>query len=300
MNRFIVYFVMLIAAACAGAKTTDQLSVTFYTQLMDGQFEDAEKTLDEWAKFSPDDAELWPARFNFYINRSYSDMLYLSTDTIPEGMALMLSNDDGLAGSIQSIKRWNPVDFDAAILVIEQGIKEHPDRLDYRLGEKSAFVHSKKWDKAVDVLCDALEYQYTMKPKWLWTNGEDIPNDDLLIQVVMEFVQDMYAANRGADEQIYRLIDKTLQYDPDNFMIINIKGALQVAEKDFDGALKTFEHALSLSPNDEVILSNIAYTNELKGNKQEAIKIYQQMLDNAETSEEYRKLATEAIAELGQ
>lgn len=301
MKRFVVNLVLSLMTVAAAAQTASQLSDSFYDQLKHKQFEKAEKTLNEWTNLAPDDAELWPARFNFYLNRGYFDMMCLSTDTDPQGMALMLGNDDGsLAGSIQSIQLWNPVDFDAAILAIEQGIKEHPDRLDFRLGEKSAFVQNNKWDKAVDVLCDAVEYQYTRHPKWLWTNGADLPDDDVLVMAISEVIQDMYEVNNGADAQAYRLIDKTLQYDPENFKIVNLKGALQVADKDFDGALTTFAYALTLSPNDEVILANLAYTNELKGNKQEAIKIYRQMLDNTETTEEYRRLASDAIAELAQ
>ncbi|MDE5607736.1 MAG: tetratricopeptide repeat protein [Muribaculaceae bacterium] len=274
----------------------EEFKSRFYDEVFDKKYDGALAILDEWEKAFPTDGELWPARFNYHINKSRQEVMWLSTDTLPQGEAMMLANEDGsLAGSLQPLVQWDDDEFQKAIEAIENGIKERPDRLDYRLGEMTAYRYRDMTDKAVDLLIETAEYDVANTPKWLWT--DDSIADQTVAQAIVDVASELFYSETE-DEAFERLVAEASRLYPDNFMIINLMGVDRLLNKDYSKALEYLEKALSLNPGDDIVMCNIAYTYLQKGDKAKARELYQQLIDSPQTSDDIRADATSRLATL--
>lgn len=298
-NALLLVASLAIGSADAGAETAREFNDRFYEEVFAKKYPEALATLAQWETSYPDDGELWPARFNYHINKSRQSVLNLSADTIVHSEeALMLTNEDGtLAGSIQPLVMWDDDEFNLAIEAIESGIKARPERLDYRLGEVTAFRYRDMNAKAVDLLIDIARTDVAPDTRWLWTDDEEIPGNvvDAISDVAAEL---FYSEEDDDDEAFRRLIAASLQLYPDNFMILNYAGTERLISHDYDQALVYFDRALSLNPGDDIIESNIAYSYLLKGDQQKALELYTLLRDDPETDPDIRAEAADFITRI--
>lgn len=305
MKRFLLAAIGLLSFALTLDAQVSESSVAkkFYDTLMDKHYDEAWTLLEEWETASPADPELYPARFNYWLNRSMESYIALLGKDGPDAEdpaefsddAYVFTDKEGnVAGSLRGMTTWNDEMFAKGIAALEEDIKARPDRLDFRLGEVSAYKYRRMWDEAVDALIATAAYKDSVDVAWLWTDDEPLsPTNDVLLEAIVETAGQFF--NSYVDDPLARLIEAADKSYPDNFMIINIKGAMEVSQGHYDEALAIFRKALSLAPGDEIILTNIAYILMQQGNKAEAADIYQQILDNPDSTEEYRQIAREGI-----
>ena len=64
--------------------------------------------------------------------------------------------------------------------------------------------------------------------------------------------------NAEEDALALELSKSVLETFPENFKFINLCGCISYLMREFDDALEYFSRALKLSPDDEIIMSNIA------------------------------------------
>lgn len=94
--------------------------------------------LEEWEAAADDDAALYIAYFNYFVNKSRTSLIQLGDD--PAGQqSLELFNEGDTVGEpvafMYSVDRFDPDLLHQGLDWIEQGIAKFPDRLDMRFGK---------------------------------------------------------------------------------------------------------------------------------------------------------------------
>ena len=73
----------------------------------------------------------------------------------------------------------------------------------------------------------------------------------------------------------------------DNPVFYSDKAYVYMMEEDFDSAIKEYELAYTLDPSDMLIVMNLGYLYEQKGDKKKAIEYYKKVIDSP--AEQYLK-----------
>ena len=266
----------------------------YYEKLMDKNFQTADSVLRSWQSATPNDAELYPAKFNYFINKGFSSIIVVDTATTYEGEHFAFSELDGTpAGTVHSQVSWNDEDFENAIKIIEEGIAKYPRRLDMRLGELTALSMHDMYDRVADVLVSTIEEGSKDCNGWTRQHNEPVDSVDYS-DVIFEKIVELY--NASAYNALNKVCEKYLLVVPNDFRVINICAAVKIDMNDLDAGLALFKRALTLAPVDGILKSNIAYVYLLKGEKAKAKEIYQEIIDNPQSSDDSKEIASQALA----
>lgn len=296
MQRLIssIVIVLLALTLCAAK----EYEIEFNKYIEKGQLSQAAKCLEDWSKATPDDSELFPARFNLLLNESRQSMLVLS-DEKPENGEDYYSIADSTGNAVGAIfgsTSWNDSIFNLAIKTIEQGIKKHPRRLDFRFGAAGVYMMRENFDRAADYITAAIEYNDKNAGNWLWDNNEKIEDPSAFNDIVQDYLAEMSEAqNYGPIERIANMM---LARFPNDFKLINIAGALAFDRGDYHAALELFNKALALQPGDSLILLNIAYMYCCLEQYDKAISTYRIVADDSNVDDESKQYALDAIDKL--
>lgn len=218
----------------------------------------ADSLLSLWYDDEPDSPELIIAKFNRYLNESRQSVILLSDDVSPQGEAFMLSDStDNIVGSISEAVEWNDSLFEMAREILSRGIEKYPDRLDMRFGYCAALEMRGRYSGLADMLEQTLDYGSRIDYAWLWTDGKPLDNPvDVMLDSMWDYSRMVYETED--DALTYIICSDVLKYFPDELRFINMYGAIKYFEGSKEDALKYFRQALTLSPQDEIVMSNIA------------------------------------------
>lgn len=293
--RIVLSAIFAFSSYCLYAQSTADL---FYNALMNKEYDTADSLLAVWHEQSPDDPEIFPAEFNYYINRSRSEMLVITGDTIPTGDCFLLQDSTGTtAGQITSRITWDNELFNKAICVLDAGIGKHPRRLDFRFGEAKAFEMKGEYDRELSVLSEVLDMD-SADSRWLWSENEPVDGNEIIPESIFDYCRVLY--EDGATDILKRLCTKYSETHEPDVMILNILAAVYFDEEDYRSALEVFEQAHAAAPDDAIILCNIAYLHMQTGDRDKALEVYRQVIDNPQSDPDYRNIAQEMINQLHQ
>ncbi|MDE6160242.1 MAG: hypothetical protein K2F77_01145, partial [Muribaculaceae bacterium] len=268
----------------------------FNAWLIDGNYAAADSVLRLWESATPDDPELYSARFNYRINQSREEILVLSGDTNPDGEHLVLTDSAGTeAGSISSRTIWNDSIVELATHEIDRGIAACPDRLDFRLGKACAAAVSGRYALCAQTVEAMLERCRENGFAWLTTNGA--PQDSasaLVADASFDRLRDIFTAETDVTDSIARgLAVKILELYPTDAKVLNIAGGLELAAGNADMALKYFDAAINATPDDPLPLLNKAYLLHQRDESEAAVQICNDVAANPDFSQEWRDEAAQ-------
>ena len=123
-------------------------------------------------------------------------------------------------------------------------------------------------DSATMILKEGIRLEMAMKQSkknknmWLWTGDEQVPDS---IDYMYERVQEDFARFWTADdlERTEHVAQMAVKYYPTRAEYWNNMGAVAMWKNDKKKAMKYFQKALKLNPNDELIKANIEYIKSL-------------------------------------
>lgn len=290
----------LLAVGCIAVGLTicaQDFRNSFYELIGNEKFEQADSLLGEWAKSTPSDPEIFPARFNYHLNRAHQSYLYISGDTMPDGEALFLSDSTGTpAGSIQETTRWNDSLVYLGIEAIDKGIEMFPDRLDFRFGKASALIFIENWPELIKTSAAILERGKANDCKWQFTDGEQY-DTERGTEIMLEGIHS-YESALAENDDAGTLIDMNLSYYPKDHVALTLKGAIAYEAGDKAKAIEYTEQALGAAPDDPLISCNLAYMLLERGDEKRALALYKSIVDNEKADKEWQEIARQAIAEI--
>lgn len=147
---------------------------------------------------------------------------------------------------------------DSAVMTLYEGIRKFPNRLDLYFGLATTYLYIDQPDMMIYIVEEAMKQSKKNKGIWLWTGDEQVPDT---IDYMFERVQEDFARFWEAEdlERCERVSQMAVKYYPTRAEYWNNMGAVAMWKNDKKKALKYFQKALKLNPNDELIKANIEY-----------------------------------------
>jgi tetratricopeptide (TPR) repeat protein len=256
--------------------------------------------LEKWQLADSNDAELYVAQFNYYVNKSRRELIVLGDE--PEGDALQLKSIDTAnkepAGYLYGQNEYDPALLQKGFDCISKGIKKHPARLDMRFGKVYMYGVVADWANFTDEIIKTVEYSAIIKNKWLWANNKPADNAKvLMLSSVQEYQAQLYGTeDDNLMENMKSIALVVLKHYPDNVESYSNLAVVYIVLEDYDKALVELKKAEKLAPKDDIVLSNIAHVYTVTGDKENAIKYYKLVIQYGdEASKEYAEGVIESL-----
>jgi len=297
MKRYFWIAVLLFIASLQtiyGQDFRTQFKVLFDKKDIAGQ----EKLLQTWEKTNSDDPELYVSYFNFYFNKSRSEILSLtSRPTSKESIKITKKDDDSTVAYLGSQFSYNKTDFDKAVSYLNKGIEKFPNRLDMRFGKVYAFGQIEDYKTFTGEIIKTIDYSNVNKNQWLWMENKPVKEPKkFMFDAIQDYVGQLFDADDEASENIKPIAETVLKYYPESVENLSNLGVYYLIKKDFDNALIPLLKAEKLAPADFIVLNNIAFCYYNKGDKPNAVKYYELVIKYG--PEGAKAQAQEKLAEL--
>ncbi|MDI1318376.1 tetratricopeptide repeat protein [Flavobacterium sp.] len=256
------------------------------------------ETLLKWEKAKPNDAELFTSYFNFYFQKSKTEILSLSKNE-PTGDALVLLDSlNKTAGFLGSTQSYDATAIKKAFIKIDKGISLYPNRLDMRFGKIYALGEIEDWTNFTSEISKAVAYSQINKNNWTWTNNTTKEaGQDFLLSSIQSYQVQLYNTER--DDLLPNMREialAILKYYPENIESLSNLSVTYFLIGEFDKGLDALFKAEKINPKDYIVLSNIANGYKQLGNKSKAIEYYEKTYLYGD--EEAKNFAKKQIAEL--
>lgn len=290
----------IIFMAAVFTLAADNYNQVFNAWLIDGNLHVADSILMEWSRESPEDPELYPARFNLLLNKARSEMMVLSTEPGQSGEELVLTDSCGnKAGYMYSDILWQDSLTEAAFAEIDRGIAACPDRIDFRLGKAAAGSMTGRWSRAIEAVDGILDRDRLNQGRWYTAGNAELADADTLLA---DAVYDRFSEINGSElgeviESALPVVDRAALRFAGDTRIVNIAGAMNYGVGNKDTAIDYFEKAARIDPNDAIPLTNIAYIRYEQGDTAKALEIFRR-IENGNYDDESRRIASQMIADL--
>jgi len=259
------------------------------------------KLLEKWEKTDSNDPELIVAYFNYYVNKSRSEIITLGQNPKGENVLQIMDQDTTKkepVGFIYGDTYYNPELLSKGFDWINNGIEKHPNRLDLRFGKIYMFGQIEDYENFTKEIIKTIDYSAINKNNWTWADSKslDDPKGFLLGSIQDYQVQLYNTENDSLLDNMKRIAEAVLNYYPDHIESLSNISVVYMLQKQYDKALEQLLKAEKLNPLDFIVLSNIAQAYKLNGDTKNAIKYYELTIKQGD--EQAKQYAKEQIKEL--
>ena len=297
MKRLLLTLAIVMFSCSAFAQSRTELYDRFHEAISRYNTDGAAEVIAEWERSYPGDAEIFALQANYHFQKAINEEIVLS-DTEPEdGREYLLTKDSlGVQRYLYSEIRIDSTELKAAQAALAEGILNHPDRLDLRLGKITVHLYVAEHDLAVQEVTSALERSLKNQNRWTNTLDEPIETDGVsyLRECIQDYLEQLIEADDLASAE--RMIDDCIKSYSKDAVFLTDKGVLRFYANDLKGALKWFRKASRNAPEDMLITTNIANIYEKMGNRKKALKYYGIIAESDD--EKFAEIAKSAIEEL--
>lgn len=240
------------------------------------------KTLTEWEKANPKDAELFTSYFNYYFNKSRDEIIVVSSGEPIKGENYLSFSDSigNYAGFIGSQINYDESYLKKGLDKITEGISLYPNRLDMRFGKIYVLGEIKDWNSFTKEILKTIDYSNVNKNQWTWSNNEkQNDGEDFFLSSLQDYQVQLY--NTGNDELLLcmrEIANEVLKYYPNHIESLSNLSVTYLLTREYDKGLEPLLKAEKINPKDYVVLSNIAQGYKLKGDKKKAIEYYEKTI----------------------
>ena len=290
----------LISLALTVTVAADNFNESFNAQLTEGNLKAADSILTVWNSKLPADPELFPARFNLLLSQAHDKRVMLSADSAQGEWQIALADTAGNeAGYMFGETTWNDSLVTQAFAIIDRGITAQPDRIDFRLGKAAAGTMTRRWAMTLEALDDMFDRNTENGGHWLGSGNVAVTDaDTLLADAIFERMSEIFDARQPEIlDYSLLLMSKSARYFSNDSRINNLAGAINFSLGDYAAALKYFERALQIKPDDAIPLTNIAYLSYQQGDTVKALELYRR-IENGNYEEEFKQTAARMIADI--
>jgi tetratricopeptide (TPR) repeat protein len=238
MKQIIPLLLLLPMAFGAAAQS---YSDSFYDALNSDNLMMQRQILAEWQQASPDDIDLYIARFNYHMG--------------------------------QTLGTSSTAAADSTVLVIDQAIQLFPDRLDLRFGKIYFLGEIRRWASFADEIISTLDRSELINHRWQFPNF-DQGGRILIVEGVQDYLYTLFSSGQPAEDgtgqtaattapapetlpQIRRIAHRAAQLFPSEPAFFSALAYTYIAEADYQTALHHLKRAEQLAPNDPAVLQQL-------------------------------------------
>lgn len=233
-------------------------SDSFYDALNSDNLPQQRRILAEWTAATPDDIDLYIARFNHYINYS-----------------MTLAESSAAASALA----------DSGLAVIDRAIGLFPDRLDLRFGKIYFLGQTMQWQPFADEILSTLDRSGAIGHRWQFPNFDN-EGEVLIVEGVQDYLYTLFDAvqNAGQDggtdivPNIRRIAHRAAQLFPSEPSFLSALAYTYIHDGDLPTALRHLNRAEQLAPTDRAVLQQLVDVHTRMKNKKMAAQ-YRARLD---------------------
>lgn len=260
-----------------------------------------QKLLEKWANTDTNDPELYVAYFNYYVNKSRSEMITLGQNPKGKNVLQIMDQDTSQkepVGFIYGNTYYNPDLLSKGFDWINKGIEKHPNRLDMRFGRIYMFGEIEDYENFTKEIIKTIDYSAINKNKWTWSDSKPLDDPKIfMLNSIQDYQIQLYETeNDSLLDNMKRIAETVLKYYPDHIESLSNLSIVYMLQEKYDEALESLLKAEKLNPKDYIVLSNIAHAYKLKGDTKNAIKYYELTIKHGD--KQIKQYAKEQIKEL--
>jgi tetratricopeptide (TPR) repeat protein len=248
--------------------------------------------LQKWEKSNPEDPEMYVAYYNYFVRKSMKEVLSLDPVQRSEESISVMDSATQTVGYLNSMIIYQEDILKQGFNYINQGIARYPTRLDMRLGKVYMLGKVEDFESFSREIIQTIHYADSIKHKWLWSENKAAKDPkNLLLNAVQDYVKVLYdTQDHGLLENMKQISNTVLLYNPNHVESLSNIAIVHLLDQEYDQALVLLLKALELAPQDYIVLGNIAQAYKLKGDKKNAIKYYELVIEYGEEgAKEYAK-----------
>jgi tetratricopeptide (TPR) repeat protein len=235
--------------------------------------------LEEWKNKNSNDPELHTSYFNYYVQKSVSEMIRLDREPGAGQNLKMVDSSKQVVGYLYGETNYNPKYLSLGFEVIDKGINKFHNRLDMRFGKIHMLSQVNNYDSFTDEIVKTIDYSIKNKNNWQWTLNESVEEPkEFLLGNIQTYINTLFDVGDEQAKNIRRIAEATLNNYPGHVVSLSNLGISYILENNYSKALEPLLTAEKKSPEDAIILGNIAYLYlHLKENKK-AIEYYKKVI----------------------
>jgi tetratricopeptide (TPR) repeat protein len=250
-----------------------------------------------WENAQPNNAELYVAYFNYYFNKSRSEILHLETHSGPGENVILKDSTGKTAGFIYSGYQYNDSLFNLGQHYVDEGIKRNPRRLDLYFGKVYSWGEIGRFDKYQAELLKVIDLSARINYNWLWSDDKIIEDSKNHFKgVIQSYCNELFNLNPPKFDVIKAISQKMIFYFPQDIEYYSNIGSCYAMQGDYKKGLEYFKKAFSLNSKDIIVLNNLAYSYEQLKDYVNAIKFYNLVIKYG--NDDDKKYAKQAVDEL--
>lgn len=256
-----------------------------YLELLDTQsFEELELHLRDWESRNPNDPEMFIAWFNYYLNSGRSSgMVMEKRDNQPAGSSMAISDPDtgDVIGYMYERTDYEPEMVGRGISYLNRALELYPDRLDIHFGKIKTLEDMGDYEAESRALQHAIEVSSNIGNEWFWSDYEAVQDGKAFF---IGNIQDYYGHwfNDGGDSAIAAIrstAEIQMREFPEHPYGYNNMALSHLVKNELKTALPYLLEAEALSPDDYIVINNIARVYYNLGDRESARRYFLRLRD---------------------
>lgn len=272
MKKFFFLFVLFLGINFIFGQSNYQKFNELYQK---GDTVAVQNLLKSWEATNPD-AEFYVSSVNYYFNKSRKEVLAIDKN-LPKSEALEIKNESGkTVAYLFSKDSYDTKLLQKTFKYFDEGIEKFPDRLDIRFGKIFTLGQIGDYENFTKEIVKTIQYSAQNKNNWLWSeNAKFDGGEKEFLLSIQDYNNQIYDTN---DDSLLKYMkqmnEEVLKYYPNHVESLSNLSIVYMIGGKFDDALTNLLKAEKLSPEDFIVLNNIAYAYKMKGDKENATKYY--------------------------
>lgn len=282
MKRILLMIMAMSVAAMSFAQS-DRYEQRY--DLLVSQFGPAgvgiETVLDKWHNVDSTNAKLLMGRFNYFFEKSRSTRIERKDGKKFLGMDPVLTLKDSTGNDVFYYQEnfFDDGLYGEALKAADKAISYHPDRLEFRFMKANAYIAYEKEspDMALASLLSLVDENSRRSTSWTY-EGERA-DQDFFQNAMQEYCYSFYAIASGSSWEAFRVLSERLikAFPGNTGYICNVGSYHMIVKGDYKTALKYYNKALKIKPDDYSAIRNaLLASRRMKNVKQE--KKYLEMM----------------------
>lgn len=280
--NYLLSIILFAFSACSCSSQEPKAAFEAYYQEKDTL--NQRKILVKWERTQPNDPELYISYFRYYLWKARQEGLFLKMEQPKNESGNASDIPEGATGQINSKITFDPELLQKGLDKIEEGILQHPNRLDMRFGKIHTLREAGDWDRYTEEIVRTVRYSAKNDNKWSWTPGVDGPQGEQdFLSVIQDYQKNLYDTGEDSLLSNMRTIAlEVLKVYPSDVKSLNNLAISYLLEEEYDQALEALYLAEEFTPTDPFVLQNIAYVYQLKGETKKAIQYYEKTIQHGD------------------